>query len=104
MERKTTCEYTISGSAEGNCDDGAYLPDAPFNIALPSVEITDDSVVIHHKNWRSRKAKPSECPQSLGTLKLIPVKRYTMGIYEDGKSSHALMRIGEQTWFLKHSL
>ena len=81
----TTCEYTISGAAEGNYNDGTYLPDAPFNIALPSAEIDDDSVVIHHKNWRSRKAKPSECPQFPRDLEAYTGERYTMGVYEDGE-------------------
>ena len=47
--------------------------------------MTDDTVVIHHKNLRSRKAKPSECPRFPQDPDVYNGKRYTIGVYEDGE-------------------
>ena len=103
MKGNTTCEYIIPNAAEANCDDGTYLPDAPFNSALPSIEMADDSVVIRHKSWRSRKAKPSECPQFHQDLESYIGERYTWVFMRMGRNSLALMLIGKQIVFPKQS-
>ena len=61
------------------------LLDASFDIALPSIEMAEDSVAIHHKHWRSKKAKPSECSQFPKDLELYTGERFTIGVYEDGE-------------------
>ena len=69
----TTCEYVVPEA------------DEPIDSVVPSIEISDESVAIHHKHWRSRKAKPTECSQFPQDPDLYTGERFTIGVYEDGE-------------------